>query len=193
MLLIGWSSPNLTSTYYQTEICYTFVHVKYGHFREFVCLFYIFQVYKNSTIKAFRLKQLCSLISYNIHLILESFVGLIYMRVIPCTTLDPKVELHISHDVNVDWFVISLGLRKGALALASGEIIPSCTFQQLIVFFCQSFGVSLSHFNRKVTLINDLSVIPTHLQIEKMMPHEARALQDIIMSFTVQQDLQPIT
>ena len=193
MLLIGWFSPNLTSTYYQTEICYTFEHVKYGHFREFVCLLYIFQVYKNLTIKAFRLKQLYSLISYNIHLILESFVGLIYIRVVPCTTLGPKVELHISHDVNLDWFVISLGLKKGAVALAPGEIIPSCTFWQLVVFFCLSFGISLSHFNRKVTLINDLSVIPTHQQIEKMMTHEAQALQDIIMSFTVQYDLQPIS
>ena len=167
MILIGWSSPNLTSTYYQTEICYTLKNTTYGHFREFACLFHVFQHNKNSTIKVFRLKQLSSYISCNIHLILELFVDLIYIRVVTRTTLGPKGELHILHDVNLDGFVISLGLGKEAWALPSGEITSFCTLQQLVVFLCLSFGIQLPHFNIKGTLINDLSMIPTHQQIKK--------------------------
>ena len=66
--------------------------------------------------------MLPSYLTDDIHLIhLKSFVGLIYIRVVPCTTLDQRWD-NICNDVNLDGFIISQigdGDDRGAWSFAS--------------------------------------------------------------------------
>ena len=72
----------------------------------------------------------------NIHLILKLFVGLIYIKIVPCTTLDPIVGYSICDDVNFDEFFINQGGWGVETFVSlgnwySGRLITLCTLWQI--------------------------------------------------------------
>ena len=81
----------------------------------------------------------------NIHLILKSFVGLIYIRVVPCTTRDPAVECNICDDVNLDVLLCCQGERVSKRSgLSRGLIIRRLWHQGWLIPLCTALHLSIS-------------------------------------------------
>ena len=101
--------------------------VKNKPFTRFSCLFISTRLTNIQLKKYMVLSMLSQYSSCNIHLTLKSFVGLIHIRLVPCTILDLTARYNICDGVNLDEFAITQGSGTWTLvslkgALASGGV-----------------------------------------------------------------------